>query len=285
MGTAKMALTIEERNDWKLGLDIIPAGGNYESPTRCFSRAFVRFGSPISVAKYQQQYLENPRRAIVSLTREIGDRMAELVINTKDKAEEHLLRPLDRSLQNDQPLLVADHHYRTQKLLTALRQLPATERETLRDQAARYESLLKNKQLDDAVLSSAPVKLGSAGLWLGLPFFLWGAFNHLPAVWLPNFAYRKLGVSNNYAATVRGLVGAITLPILYVLQAIIFSFLFPGGWAWAYLLTLPVFGLFALAYYTTYYPYWVTLFQRGKVNQEMRELRRSLREKTDRILG
>lgn len=285
MGTAKMALTIEARNDWKLGLDIIPAGGNYEAPTRCFSRAFVRFGAPIKVADYQQQYQENPRRAVVLLTREIGDRMAELVINTKDKAEEYLLRPLDRSLQNDRPLLVDKHHDRVQQLLAGLRDLPQAERELLREQATRYESMLKEKQIDDAVLSNAPVKNGSAGLWLGLPFFIWGAINHLPLVWFANFVYRKLGVENNYAGTVRGLVGAVTLPIWYFLQSVLFSFIFPGGWAWAYLLSLPVFGLFALAYYTTYYPYWTSVFNRGKVSDEMLELRRSLRTKTDKILS
>lgn len=284
MGTAKMALTVEARNDWQLGMSIVPAGGNYEAPTRCFSRAFVRFGPPIHIADYKEEYEANPRRALVSLTKEIGKRMADLVIDTKDKTEEHFFRPLDRSLQNDKPLLVADHHYRLQKLLKGVRELPEAEREALQTKANRYEKLLKDAKIDDAVLSSSPVKLGSAGLWLGLPLFFWGALNHLPLIAISDGTYKKLGVENNYAATVRGLVGTIALPILYILQSWLFSFIFPGGWAWLYLLTLPVFGLFALAYYTTYYPYWTTFFNNGKVSQEMRELRRDIRTAVDTIL-
>lgn len=285
MGTAKMAFTVEEKNDWSLGLVIVPAGGNYEAPTRCFSRAFIRFGAPIKIADFREIYEKSPRRGIVMLTREIGKRMAELVIDTKDKAEEYLLRPLDRALQNDQPLLVADHHYRVQSLLSGLRELPEENRGALAEKASRYESLLKAAKIDDAVLSDAPAKKGGLGVWLGLPLFLWGAINHALIIWLAEFAYRKSGAEYNYAATIRGLVGSISLPIIYLLQTLLFSFLLPGGWALLYLLNLPVFGIFALGYYTTYYPYWTTVFNKRKVSKEMISLRADLRQATTEILG
>lgn len=277
LGTAKMAFTVEEANDWSLGLRIVPAGGNYEAPTRCFSRAFVRFGPPILVADYRELYAKSPRQALVQLTRDLGERMARLLIDTQDKAEEHLLRPIDRALQNDRPLRVDRHHYRVRELLEQLRALPEAEREQLAEQAGRYETLLRQHRVNDLALSSHPAKRGPLGLWLGLPLFVWGALNHLPLLAVVEWVRRTVGAENNYTATVRGLVGSLALPVLYILQSLLFGLLFPGGWAWGYLLTLPVFGLFALAYHTSYRAYWITVLQRGRVTEEMRSLRRALR--------
>ncbi|PHI19760.1 hypothetical protein CEQ90_11060 [Lewinellaceae bacterium SD302] len=285
MGTAKMALTVESRNDWKLGLDIVPAGGNYEAPTQCFSRAFVRFGPPIHVQDYRESYEKNPRRATVELTREIGNRMVKLVIDTKDKEEEYLLRPLDRTLQNDRPMIVGEHHYRLQKLLVALRAMPENEREELRIKATRYEDLLKEAAITDRVLSDSPQEKQRAGLWLGLPIFLYGALNHLPLLFLTNKAYGVLGVEKNYAATVKGLVGSISLPILYLLQSLIVGLIFGSGWGWIYFFTLPAAGLFALAYHTHYRSFWATKLYGGRVSEEMRQLRGELRTTTDKLLG
>lgn len=284
MGTAKMAFAVESRNNWTLGLDIVPAGGNYESPTKSFSRAFVRFGPPIHLSDYRAEYEKSPRQAVVSLTREIGRRMAELVIDTKDKSEEYLLRPLDRTLQNDKPLIVSEHHYRVQKLLAALRAMPDDEREALRQKANRYEELLKSAGINDRVLSNSPQETQKTGLWLGLPIFLYGALNNLPLIFLADKAYSFLGVEVNYAATVRGLVGSITLPILYILQALLVGTLFGSGWGWLYFFTLLAASLFALAYHTHYRSFWASKLRGSKVTEEMTKLRQELRAATDKLL-
>ena len=54
-GAASMALEVENRNDWQLGVSLQPVGINYESPTTCFSRAFVRYGEPIDVLQFREQ--------------------------------------------------------------------------------------------------------------------------------------------------------------------------------------------------------------------------------------
>lgn len=275
-GTARMALAVEARNNWELGLEIVPAGGNYESPTRCFSRAFVRFGPPMKVKDYQAAYEENPRKAARAITEEMGRRMAALLINTKDKTEERCLRPLDRMLQNDQPKLVDQHHFRVQRLLKGLRTLDEAAYAELCEQGKQYERLLKKAKVDDAALSSHPNKKSSLGLWLGLPLFLYGLLNHLLLIVGVEQVWKATKTYRNYAGTVRGLLGSIVLPILYVLQSWFLS-IFIGGWAWLYLLTLPVVGLFALAYYTSYYPFLASLFQSKSISPELQTLRNKLK--------
>ncbi|MEL6141488.1 MAG: 1-acyl-sn-glycerol-3-phosphate acyltransferase, partial [Bacteroidota bacterium] len=246
-GTARMALAVEKRNNWQLGMTIIPGAGNYEEPLRCFSRVFVRFGPPIKVADWQTAYEASPRQAAKDLTAHLEEKMAEIVIDNKDKAQERFLRPLDRALQNDQPMLPDAHHFRIKRLLAKLKELPVETYGDLEKKANKYQQWLKKEKIDDAVLSNHPVKKGALGLWLGLPLFLYGAINHALLVWLPEVVWGRLDIYRNYAGTVRGLIGTILLPIIYALQSWIVS-LFVGGWYWLYLLTLPVFGLFALAY-------------------------------------
>lgn len=271
-GTARMAFAAEERNNWQLGLKIVPAGGNYEAPTRCFSRAFVRFGAPILVADWRAAYEENPRGAIKDFTSLLGERMAELLVDTRNKTEERCLRPIERAIQNDLPLLPNAHHYRTQQILAGLRTLDEKSYEKLCEQARQYERLLKKAKIDDLVLSNHPAKKPGLGHFLGLPLFLYGWINHLPLLFLTELAWKSIKTYRNYATTVRGLVGSLLLPLLYVLQGWLLS-VFIGSWAYLYLLTLPVFGLFALAYYTTYRPFWLAIIGRSKATKEMAVLR------------
>lgn len=283
-GTARMALAVEADNDWKLGLKILPAGGNYEAPTRCFSRAFVRFGEPMNVADWRAAYEESPRNAAKDLTEKIGEAMAALLIDTQDKKEERCLRPIERAVQNDQPLSVADHHYRTQRLLAGLRTLDEKEYDKLCQQAENYEKLTQRAGVSDAVLSSHPSKKGPLAVWLGLPFFLYGALNHALLLLIVELAWKNIKTYRNYAGTVRGLLGCFVLPITYALQSWIAS-LFIGSWAWLYLLTLPVFGFLALAYYTTYGAFWAALFGKKKATKEMVVLRMRLTRMAEKLLG
>lgn len=272
LGTARMAFAAEERNQWQLGLQVVPTGGNYEAPTRCFSRAFVRFGAPIRVADWQTAYLENPREAIKDFTEHLGERMADLVVDTRNKTEERCLRPIERAIQNDAPLLPDAHHYRVRALLSHLRTLDESSYEKLCQHARNYERLLKKAKIDDLVLSSHPAKKTSWGHFLGLPLFLYGGLNHLLLLLLVEAIWKSIKTYRNYAGTVRGLVGSLLLPVFYGLQTWLLSFLI-GSWAWLYLLTLPVFGLFALAYYTTYRPFWLALLGKKKATKEMAVLR------------
>ena len=259
-GAASMALEVENRNDWSLGVTLQPVGANYESPTTCFSRAFVRYGEPIRAADYREQYERSPLRAIRALTDELAARMQALLVHTTDKAEERCLRRIERSVQNDRPRGVRDHHYRTQGLLTQLRALPADERADLCRVAGDYDRLLRETGQLDIEFSRHPDRRLSPGLVLALPLFLYGLVNHLPWLGLINGLWRATGADRGYKATFQMLVSWFLLPLCYLLQVLLFNWLWPAGWGWLYLLSLPLSGLFALKYWLTYRAYWTGRF-------------------------
>ncbi|MEM1356973.1 MAG: 1-acyl-sn-glycerol-3-phosphate acyltransferase [Bacteroidota bacterium] len=273
-GAASMALEAENRNDWKLGVSMQPVGANYESPTTCFSRAFIRYGEPIDLHQFREQYEESPMRAIRALTNLLTERMQGLLIQTKDKKEEYLLRPIERAVQNERPLKVGDHHYRTQGILSWLRELPEEQRESLREVATGYEKLLREKGQLDIEFSQHPDRKLKAGTLLGLPLYLYGLINHAPWLLAINAIWKAMGIDPGYKATVQTLGSWIILPIFYLLQTLLFNWLYPAGWGWLYLLSLPVSGLFALKYWLTYRAFWKGRFSGSTTaDAQLQELR------------
>ena len=273
-GAASMALTAEARNDWQLGLRMVPCGANYESPTTCFSRAFIRYGEPIDLHQYREQYEKSQIRAIKALTTELTARMQALLIQTKNKEEERVLRPIERAVQNEAPLSVGKHHYRIQRILDWLRSLPEEEYARRAEVATTYDQLLRQTGQFDLEFSRHPDRQLTAGTLLGLPFYLYGLLNHLPWLLLINLIWRALGIDRGYKATVQTLGSWILLPLLYLGQTLIFNWVYPEGWGWIYLLSLPVSGLFALKYWLTYRPFWAGRFSGSSAEDErLRALR------------
>lgn len=276
-GAASLALEAESRNNWQLGVTLQPVGVNYESPTTAFSRAFTRYGEPIVAAEWREAYEKSPMRAVRGLTNLLSDRMQALLIQTRDKTEERCLRRIERSVQNDRPLSVSAHHFRTQAILQWLRELPEEQRGQLCAQAAEYDGLLRETGRDDLAYSNHPRKGYSAGLILALPLFLYGLLNHLPWLLVMRGVWKALGIDRGYKATVQTLGSWILLPIIYLLQTLLFNWIYPEGLGWLYLLSLPVSGLFALRYWLTYRPFWIARFRGGGTSAaRLRELRNSL---------
>jgi 1-acyl-sn-glycerol-3-phosphate acyltransferase len=275
-GAASLALEGEHRNDWALGITLQPVGVNYESPTTCFSRAFVRYGEPIRAADWREDYEKSPMRAVRGLTDELAGRMRELLIHTHDKTEERCLRRIERSVQNDRPLRVSDHHYRTKRILEWIRSLDTPAREELCHRATAYDDRLRERSRQDVTVSAHPRRGGDGGTWLGLPLFLYGLVNHGPWLLTIKGVWNALGIDRGYKATVQTLGSWFVLPLCYLLQTWLFGMLSPGGFAWLYLISLPVSGLFALRYWVTYRAYWAGRFGGGDGTDELQRLRTEL---------
>lgn len=273
-GAASMALEAEKRNNWELGLRVIPVCSNYESPTTCFSRVFMRYGEPIDLLSFREQYEKSAIRAIRALTNELTDRMQELLIQTKNKDEERTLRPIERAVQNEAPLTVSKHHYRTQGILDWMRELPEEEYARRSAVAVEYDQLLRSTGQMDIEFSGHPERKLHAGTLLGLPFYLYGLVNHLPWLLLINGLWKALGIDRGYKATVQTLGSWLVLPVTYLLQTLLFNWLYPEGWGWLYLLSLPVSGLFALKYWLTYRAFWAGRFSgSSKEDGRLKDLR------------
>ncbi len=250
-------------------------GLNYESPTTCFSRLLIRVGEPIRVADYREQYERDPIGTTRDLTAEIEVRMQALLIHTENKEEERFLRRLERSVQNDAPLPVDGHHFRTQAILSALRRLreaqPAAYAE-LEQKTAVYDAEVRRTRVSDLGLSRNPRRRPDLWTILGLPVFLYGWLNHALAIYVPHLVWKMLNIDRGYTTTVKYGVGLITFPLFYTLQFQLAEELVPEVWAWVYLLTLPLFGFLAWRYAEHAAPFWAMVYNKVFRGGEVRRL-------------
>ncbi len=83
-GAARMAFGAEERNDWKLGLKIVPVGLNFENRELFMSAVMLCFADPIRVADYEPLYRQDPERAVEKLTADIRETLSRQVAHVED---------------------------------------------------------------------------------------------------------------------------------------------------------------------------------------------------------
>ncbi len=83
-GAARLALGAESRNDYQLGLVVVPVGVNFENRGFLMSAVLLRFGTPIRVADYAEQYRLDPSAALAALTDHIKSALGQQVLTIED---------------------------------------------------------------------------------------------------------------------------------------------------------------------------------------------------------
>lgn len=107
-GGARMALGAEQRNNYSLGLKIIPVGLNYEHRELFMSSALLRFGPPIQVSEYAELHRNDPAEAVRSLTADLQESMREQAMHVEDKQTDELAEDLSGVLGHSPEPLAPD---------------------------------------------------------------------------------------------------------------------------------------------------------------------------------
>lgn len=83
-GTARMALEVEARNDYQLGLQVVPVGINFENRELFMSSALLRFGEAVPVADFADLHRQDPHEAILQLTRHLEQKLRQQANHLED---------------------------------------------------------------------------------------------------------------------------------------------------------------------------------------------------------
>lgn len=250
-GTARIALGAEARNNWNLGVKIIPAGLSYSASHLFRSDVVVHFGAPVYARDWSGAWLQNQHQAIEKLTQHLEDQLKSLSIHTRDEAGEQLITHLEEILQNENPLPQKAAFERSQQLVKT-----ALDNEPLREQTAAYFEGLLKAGLTDAGLAAA-LRAGAllemfgdmALLLIGLPFFAAGCLFWFLPCFLPWWLNKKLNFYIGYSSTVKILAGLIVFPLALWGAYRAGHYFFHNGW-----LALAGTGaLVVLGYFTEWY--------------------------------
>jgi 1-acyl-sn-glycerol-3-phosphate acyltransferase len=256
-GTARIALRAEAKNNFKLGLKILPVGLTYSSPTDFRSEVLVNVGQAIKVADYQSFFEEDSFKAARKLTQDLQKSLGKLIYNTHNDEEEQFIKNIETIINIEKPAEAEERFYRAKEFITLIRDLKNDDSESynqLSQNLDHYFTEIESVGINDQAVFALQKQQNNLKkillLILGLPFFIYGYLNNFLAFYTPALLAKKLNLYIGYTATVKGLSGIFIVPIFYGLQIWLFQTLFgnsiltlfyglsliPLGWiAWEYL--------------------------------------------------
>ena len=264
-GVARIAFMAEERNDFKLGLEIVPAGLDYTHYINVGARFMVQYGKPIQVAKYKDLYHENPQKAMAALMEEIRAGMLPLMLNLDNESEYKTLETLDdiyinnlyqgrqsrRSVKHTD--LLAQKQQMGQKLLD-FAQSQSAEYENIKPLADEFRTLLKKLNL--RLWAVAKDSYSAIGIFfsrllqlLFLPVFVAGFVPNILPFALPMRLTR--GIKDpQFLSSVRFVIAVVLFFLCHLIYLIPLLIFLPKWWmAFVVLIVLPYLGSLAFRYY------------------------------------
>ncbi len=96
-GFARSAFRAEERNDFKLGIKILPVCNHYSGYYNFRERVAMTVGEPVELSGYIDLYKQNPEKAQLTLARDMHDRVQAMMLDIRpeeDYEKLNLLRNL-----------------------------------------------------------------------------------------------------------------------------------------------------------------------------------------------
>lgn len=264
-GPARIALDYVREDGNPGGLVIVPVGLLYTDKDRFRSGVWLRYGTPLDVARW---VADHPEGTAQDLTAEITRRVRNLTLNYETRREAALLHwaaevvatggvmpaPLgsrDRSvaewfrllgrLQAGYRTLPADHHQEIEELTVRVR---------------HYRAELKRRGLTPAEVY-LPIHPGRALLFLvrelellivGAPLALFGAVNHILPYAIVRRIARALSTDKDHWATNVVYPSFLIFPLFYLIQLTSAWVFLPALWAALYTVALPYTGYYALLY-------------------------------------
>lgn len=241
----RIALEAEAKNNFELHLQIVPVG-IYYSHYWWFNRTLiVRYGEPISIDSYKNEYRENQQKALLSLRDEIYENLLPLTLNIGSE-------PLYSDYENMRQIAGKQfaesiprsgnktlHRFLTDRKL--VEQLEKTEKGNpekflaMTNRCRNYfDSIHRLRTTDEEIVVSqnssfAGLTARLIGALIILPFFLAGfIFNALP-FFIPREILRRKVKNTTFLSTFNFVVGLIVYPLFYFVQTVVIFVLTQSG--------------------------------------------------------
>ncbi len=109
-GVARLAFEAEAKNNFKLGLHVVPVVINYENHFVPGKKVFVNYLKPILISEYKNLYVENQVRSMSIFLKKLQQAMRESVIHISGdyvKFKRRYWRGIIRQSRNDKEIIAA----------------------------------------------------------------------------------------------------------------------------------------------------------------------------------
>lgn len=268
-GTARIVFGSEEKNNFNLGITIVPVGVNYSAtPWKFRSRLYIEYGEPFELSEYKELFLIDKARAMNIFTRDLEERMKKLLVIIENKENDQLVNSLEEMLLADwseeaylDPNNQKETHIISQKIASVINYTDkhdAARVHALEDQVANYKDDLRKLKLRDCSLRPKQIeRMGPASLlrdflYLTLLFPLWlfGTItNYLPYK-IPYLIAQKIVRNIEWHASINGTISVFLWQIFWGLESLTVALLFRDWWILGgFMIAMPVCGMIAQEYW------------------------------------
>ncbi|KOH44295.1 1-acyl-sn-glycerol-3-phosphate acyltransferase [Sunxiuqinia dokdonensis] len=243
----RIAFLAEEKNNFKLDLQIVPVGIYYSHYWHFNRELLVNYGDPIAVGAYENEFKNDPQKTTLKLRDAIAERLESLIINIRSKAHYEnyeLMRELLGARQvNRGP--EADHSmeacfYHDQQLIKRLEekeQEQAGQFQILHQRLDHFRKSLKKLKISGEQLDRQRIAVGHLatqsliGMVL-LPLVLLAWLLHLIPFFLPRYFIQKKLKKPEFFSTFQFVVGLLIYPVITVALALV-AYQSTGQTVWA----------------------------------------------------
>jgi len=267
-GAARIGLGAEENNDFNLNVQIVPAGINYSAGTKFRSDVHCRFGHPIFMADFREQYEADDRSAVQAVTTQLRQALKKLTTTVTDQADANIVQSLETIYKKELTVdLGMDKYSKDDEFKVSKGIIRAVEwfsenkpkwSHKLKKSIMQYISILDKLKIRDDFLSTSRSKVTLGRrlqswffLVFGFPIFIYGwILNYLPYKLSGILAVRA--VKGHYAdlSSKKMLYGMGLFIVWYACILVLFYNIIDDGiWTALFFLTFIPSGNFTLLYF------------------------------------
>ncbi len=261
-GVQRIVFQAEEKNNFQLGVKIVPIGIYYSNYWIFKSDVQIIFGKPIDIDEYIAIYKENPQKAMLALRDKMTAEIKPLIINIENK-EYYDLFEFMRTVYNKEmrkklnlSKSVYDKFKADKQIIASMDKVFETKPEIiekLSDLANSYKAKLDSLKIKHWVVDKnqkiTGLLLKSVLLVIAFPLFLYGYLNNLIPYYLPKLITNKIK-DKQFITSVNFVLGLISYPIFYLIQFAIVWLLCDYWWIkYVYLISLLPLGILAFYYH------------------------------------
>jgi len=258
-GIPRLAFLAESKNDFSLGIKIVPVGIHYSNYENMHSTVHIRFGEPISVAQFKEEFHSNQQKAMLLLRDEISKRISALAINIRDaiqyetiyRISELFAKPLKNALRQkgSSPKSKFESQLAISRLMQNEDHPQIESKKPILEQADAFINILNETKIHSLPFGIKPrfltILYQKIVLILLSPLYLFGFINNLPNNLLLQRLLKKFD-DRQFHSSIKFVWGLAVVPLFFVLQGVLVV-VFTGNIVvgLAYLASLPAMVLFS----------------------------------------
>lgn len=266
-GAARIVLGAEARNQFKLNVQVICVGLNYENPHQFNKEVYINFDNPLHAIDYKQAYEQDEYAGVEKLTEDFRVHLEKLMINIQDESADALTKDVERLFKSKlQKELGIEKNDKDAEFM--LVKSIAESVDYFKEQSPEYVMVMQKKireyfrnlerlGLNDQLLMTTKNKslMGRVGLaimtiLIGFPVYVYGLINNYIPFEIPSIIAEKAVSQREFKGPVAMVCGTFTFLIFYSLQVFLVQHFVQHYYiTLLYILTLPLSGIFCYWYY------------------------------------